>query len=281
MADTAFQIQYRDEFIAGFEKRQSMLRNTVTTEANFKGNQATFLVADSGGATAVTRGVNGDIPTRPDNNTQTTVTLQEWHDVPEKTNFNIMSSQGNQRQIMQMTSMAVINRKIDSEIHTALASASLTQDFTDGTPSLTTFFQDIRETIKQLREGSVRGRGQFFAAITPGFHANLMGLDRFTSRDYIQDPKFEGASLDDAFSWNGVNWLVDEELPGVGTATASCFLYHRDAVGHACHMDEIETEVGYDRKNAKSWQRCSIHMAAKIIQSSGVIKMTHDDTSIL
>ena len=33
MADTAFQTQYRQEFIAGFEQRQSLLRDTVTTEA--------------------------------------------------------------------------------------------------------------------------------------------------------------------------------------------------------------------------------------------------------
>jgi len=82
MADTAFQRQYRQEFIAGFEKRQSLVRHTVITETEIRGNEAVFLVADSGGATAVTRGVNGDIPTRPDNLNQFTATLQEWHDVP-------------------------------------------------------------------------------------------------------------------------------------------------------------------------------------------------------
>jgi hypothetical protein len=33
MSDTAFQIQYRQEFIAAFEQKQSLLRDTVTTEA--------------------------------------------------------------------------------------------------------------------------------------------------------------------------------------------------------------------------------------------------------
>ena len=58
---------YRQEYIKGFEKRQSLARNSVVTEADVNGNEAVFLVADSGGSTAVTRGVNGDIPTRPDN----------------------------------------------------------------------------------------------------------------------------------------------------------------------------------------------------------------------
>ena len=79
MAETAFQVQYRQEFIAGFEVRQSYLRTAVTNEAVIKGNTATFLVADSGGASAVTRGVNGLIPARADNLTQSSATLAEWH----------------------------------------------------------------------------------------------------------------------------------------------------------------------------------------------------------
>ena len=69
MADSAFQTMYRRETVQGFEKRSSLVRKSVTTEFMKEGGSAVFLVADSGGATAVTRGLNGDIPTRPDNNT--------------------------------------------------------------------------------------------------------------------------------------------------------------------------------------------------------------------
>ena len=48
MADSAFQIQYRQEFIAQFEQGASWLRTICTTEAAIKGNQAMFLVAGSG-----------------------------------------------------------------------------------------------------------------------------------------------------------------------------------------------------------------------------------------
>jgi hypothetical protein len=107
MSDSAFQIQYRQEFIQAFEQHASLLRETVTTEAVIKGQQAVFLVAGSGGASAVTRGLNGRIPARNDNNAQNTCTLQEWHDLVRKTGFNVFASQGNQRAIMQMTTMAV------------------------------------------------------------------------------------------------------------------------------------------------------------------------------
>lgn len=79
MAESAAQVQYRQEVVDGFEQRRSLLQDFVTTEAVIKGNQATFLIADSGSATATTRGLNGLIPARPDNLTQTTATLAEWH----------------------------------------------------------------------------------------------------------------------------------------------------------------------------------------------------------
>ena len=112
MAETAFTTLYRTEFIKGFEQRQSLLRDTVTTEAMVNGNAAVFLVADSGSATAQTRGVNGLIAARADNLTQSTATLVESNDLVRKTNFNITASQGNQREIMQMTSMGVMRADI-------------------------------------------------------------------------------------------------------------------------------------------------------------------------
>jgi len=42
MADSAFMIQYRQEFIAQFEQGQSWLRNVCTMEAVVEGNQAMF-----------------------------------------------------------------------------------------------------------------------------------------------------------------------------------------------------------------------------------------------
>ena len=79
MAESAPQTQYRQELVAEFEEGLSWLRGTTVMEAMIKGNQATFLVGGSGGATAVTRGINGLIPARADNLTQLTATLTEWH----------------------------------------------------------------------------------------------------------------------------------------------------------------------------------------------------------
>ena len=275
MADSAFQTMYRQEYIKGFEKRESLLRKSVTTEALINGNTAVFLVADSGGATAVTRGLNGDLPTRPDNLNQYTVQLAEWHDVPERTNFNIFSSQGEGRRIMQETCMSVINRKIDSDIHTALSNATVTW----GAAAVATL--TLVTTAKtKLGNAFALEDDDVFAAITPAFHGYLMGLNQFTSADYITLKPFEGVSKSRAFNWYGVNWIVDAGLPGVGTASATCFMYSRKAIGHALNSAGTQTFVGYDEKNDKSWARCTEYMGSKLLQNSGVVKMLHNDSAL-
>lgn len=275
MADSAFQTMFRQEFVAGFEKRQSLVRNTCITETEVNGREAVFLVADSGGAEAVTRGINGDIPTRPDNLNQFTTTLQEWHDVPERTNFNIFASQGDGRRIMQNTSMAVINRKIDKDIHAALANATNSW----GGAAVATLLL-ITTAKTKLGNAFAVHDAPVFALITPAFHGYLMGIKEFASSDYIDMKPFEGVGKDRAFSWYGVNWIVDADLDGAGTADASCYMYSQNAIGHACDMESVKTYVGYDDKNDKSWARCSVYMGSKLLQNSGVIKMRHDDSAL-
>lgn len=275
MSQSAFQTMYRDSFIASFEKRNSVLVNSVTTEAMIKGGSAVFLVAGSGGATAVSRGLNGDIPTRADDLNQYTATLTDWHDVPERTNFNIFASQGDAVRIMQEDSMAVINRKRDDDIRTALSAATSTTG-SAAVASITL----VTKAKTKIRNATGDDAVDIYAAITPAFHGYLMGLAQFTSADYIQDARFQGVGKDKAFSWYGVNWVVDSGLSGAGTASATCYMYAKSAIGHACDKTSISTLVGYDEKNDKSWARTSIYMGSKLLQNSGVLKIIHDDSAL-
>jgi len=264
------------EFIAGFEQHQSLVRDSVTNEAVIKGNQATFLVADSGGATAVTRGVNGLIPARADNNTQSTATLQEWHDLVRKTNFNIFASQGNQREIMQKTTMAVVNRKIDDDIITVLNTAT-----NDTGAAATASLQMVIHAQTILGNNDVPYDGQIYGLITPAFLGRLQMVKEFASADYVKKAPLDGdqAQWRDApgyYVWNGVMWIVHPNLPGKGTNAEKCFLYHRSAVGHAVNTDGMECPIGYDEEQAYSWCRCSVDMGTVLLQNSGVAVMNHD-----
>lgn len=280
MAATAFQIQYRDEFIAGFEQRQSLLRETVTTEAVIKGNQATFLVADSGAATAVTRGVNGLIPARADNLTQTTATLSEWHDLVRKTKFNVFASQGNQRAIMQQTSMGVVNRKMDSDILTILATGTITTG-----AAVTASINLAMKAKTKLGNAGIPWDSNLNAVISPAFEAYLMQVKEFASREYING----GLPTDGAdaawkdrpvmYRWLGVNWIVHPNVAGVGTASESCFMYHKSAVGHAVNVEGLESLVGYDEEQAYSWARTSGDFGSALLQNTGVVEMPHDGSA--
>lgn len=269
MSDTAFQVQYRQEFIAGFEQRQSLVRNTVTTEAVIKGNQATFLIADSGSATAVTRGSNGLIPARADNLTQTTATLAEWHDLARKTGFNVFASQGDQRRIMQETTMSVMNRKIDTDIITALETG--TQDTgTAATASLSLVMYGL--TI--LGNNAVPMDGNIFALITPAFHAYLMQTKEFGSVDYVNNKPFEGSLT--MYRWAGVNFIVHPNLTGKATTAEKCIMYHRSAIGHAVDTAGIQNFVGYDEEQDYSYARCTGYMGSKLLQNAGVVILNHN-----
>lgn len=272
MAETAFQTVYRDEFIAGFEQRQSLVRNTVTTEAEVKGNAAVFLVADSGSAAAVTRGVNGLIPARADNLTQNTATLAEWHDLVRRTGFNLYASQGDGRRIMQDTTMGVLNRKVDADIIAALEAG--TQDTgTAATMSLSLAMYGL--TI--LGNNSVPLDGNVSALITPAAYAYMMQTKEFASVDYVNNKPFEGSLTQ--FRWAGVNWIVHPNLTGKGTSAEKCIMYHKSAIGHACDMASIQTAVGYDEEQDYSFARASAYMGSKLLQNTGVVIINHDGSA--
>jgi hypothetical protein len=280
MAETAFQIQYRQEFIAGFEQHQSLLRDSVTTESVIKGNQATFLVADTGGATAKTRGVNGLIPARSDNLAQPVCTLVEWHDLVRKTDFNIFASQGNQRAIMQMTCMAVINRKIDSDIITELNTGTINT----GAAAVVTMNLCL-EAKTRLGQADVPFDGNINFAITPHFEGMLLTLASFTSRDFTANGPIDNTpeawrDRQQSYRWLGMNFVVHPDLPGKGTASEQCFAYHKNAIGHAYNADNIEARAGYDEEQDYSWSRCSIYMGSQLLQNSGVVVVNAVGTTL-
>lgn len=273
MAETAFNTMYRQEFIKKFEQRESLVRKTVTTESEVKGNTAVFLTAGSGSATAKTRGANGLIPARSDDLTQSSATLQEWHDLVRKNNFNIYAGQGKQREIMQMTTMAVVNRKIDEDIITALETGTQYAGLTGVPASLAL----IMKAKAILGNADVPYDGNISMLITPAFEAYLMQTKEFASADYVNNKPFENGMT--MFRWAGINFIVHPNLTGAGTSTEICLMYHKDAIGHACDKESIMTAVGYDDEQDYSFARCSTYMGSKLLQNTGVIQVRHDGSA--
>ncbi len=283
MASAAPITQYRNEFILGFGQRQSLLRDTTTKEMVIKGNTATFLVTASGG-TAVTRGVNGLIPAGENDNTQTSATLSEKHDLREMTGFNIFQSQGNQREIMQINCMSVMNRDIDSAIITALNLGSL-----DTGAAATANLTMIAKARAQLSNNSVPFDGNVFAVVSQSFIEYLHQIPSFASADYVavkpwmsfpgwdaNDPRKQGQGW---WEWGNVKWIVSNQITGVGTASETCLMYHRSAIGHAVDTGGMDVAIGYEAKQQMSWARCSLFHGAVLLQNAGVVRMIHDGSA--
>ena len=279
-ADTAFQTQYRQEFIAGFEQHVSLLRDTVTTEAEIKGNTCVFLVADSGSADAVTRGVNGLIPARADSLTQNSCTLSEWHDLVRKTGFNVFASQGNQRQIMQMTSMGVLNRKIDNQIFTELNTGTVTVGSSTTIPTVSLF----QNAVVKLQNASVPWDSNVTFLCCPATLAYLEQATEFSNAQYVDVRPYGNntANWRDkpmAYRWKNTLIISHPNLPGKGTTSEKNFMYHKTAIGHAANVEGMMTPVGYNEEQDYSWARASMYMGAKLLQNSGVVVMTTDGSA--
>jgi hypothetical protein len=277
MAESAPQIQYRQELIATFEEGESWLRQTTVTEAVIKGNQATFLVAGSGGATAVTRGINGLIPARADDMTQSTATLVEWHDLVRKTRFNIFQSQGDQRRLMQDTTRMVLNRRIDADIIAQLDGA--TNNLGAATTASLALVGKALTTLGE-NEVPVQEEDKMWAVATPAVRGYLMQIPEFNSADYVE-MKFLNGPAKRVLRWAGFNWIFHPNLTGVGTASEKCYFFHRNAIGSAFDSGEgLNVAIGYDDEQDYSYARASSFTGAKLLQQGGIVQFLHDASAI-
>lgn len=267
------QVLYRDEFVASFEQRQSYLRDSVTSEAMVKGNSAIFLVTGQAD-TMKERGVDGLIPAANETDSQVTITLKEMHHRATATSFDIFGGQSDRRRILQERGMKAANKEIDDSIVSALGSA--TSSYNSGS-AITLTYGKLVDILSELFENQVDNDGQITCVWTPKTMARIMTFAQATSIDYVnQKPLVDGPQ---PFRFLGATHIMHPRLTGVGTATASNFVYHKAAIGHAVDSAGIKTDIGYNGEHDYSYARHSIFHGSKILQNAGVLKVVSDDTA--
>ena len=256
------------------------MRDTTTTEAVIKGNTAVFLVADSGGATATTRGVNGRIQGRADNNEQNSCTLVEYHDKVEKTGFNIFASQGNQKLIMQLSSMGVINRTMDDNVLDVLAGATVTTGA--AAPLTVGLFSKAQAT---LGASKVPWDGNITLVCSPAALGVLQLAPEFSNAEYVNvktnvdDPSWRDKPQ--AYRWRNVLIIPHPMLANTSSpASEYAYMYHKAAVGHAANVGDVQSVVGYNSEDDYSFARTTIFMGSKLLQNDGIVKIPHDATGL-
>lgn len=268
--ETAYQIQYRQEFVLGFERRQSLLRGTVTSEAVLKGSSAVFNVVDSNGETTTTRGVNGLIQAFGNHNTQNTCTLSEQHALGKITGFNVFASQGNQTAQLQANQMAKLNRKIDDQIITELYTGTQYAGLAAETMTLS----KVAHALAIIGNNDVPIDGDIYGLLSPAAYSYMLQVQEFANSDYVAVKPLAGRMRE--FYWAGVNWIVHTGLASPGTASEKAIVYHKTAIGHAVDAKQLDIAAGYDGEQQYSWARASGFMGAKLLQNNGVVIIRHD-----
>jgi hypothetical protein len=280
MASTAFQTQYRQEYVAQFEQKQSFFRVSATTESAIKGNQAVFLVAGTGGATAVTRGVNGLIPGRNDSLTQNTATLTEWHDKPKRTSFNIFASQGDGRRILQEGSVKVLNRKIDDTIITQLSTGTQTTSTAAGVQASLALFTKALGILGNA-DVDVDEEENMFCAVSHAAWNYMMQIKEFANSQYVDVRPMGAGPILKARNWIGVNFFKSNRLSGRTTSNCLCLMWHRAAIGYAVNTGEMQVMADYNSEEDYYWARASMNMGAVLMQNTGVVVINHDDSAVV
>lgn len=271
------QVRYKDEYVRTFERMRSILTPTVRGDTQDRGGSLVFLVAGTGARTATTRGSNGQIVPADDSQTQVTLTFAEAHDLKEYTNFDIFKAQGDQIRLMRENSMAVIHRKQDAVIITALEGGTVSAG------TAVTMNKSIANIIATKLRNAFAGeddRGNLYCLLSPAAYVYMTDITSFANMDYTKMDK-----LDDGIPqlgiwkyWMGINWAEHTGLTGVGT-TATCLAYHKDSVGYAMSTMGVDAMIGYDEKQHTSWARASVFHGAVKLQNSGIVKFTHDDSA--
>ena len=281
MAINAPQTTYRAEIINGFDKTVSVLRDTVTVECMERGGSAVFLVADSINQVAHSRGLNGDIPADPLALTQTTATLVPWHKLVRVNDFNMFSAQSNLIDPMKSACQAAINRKIDDDIITTLNTGTTT--ITAGGTMTVAKAMTARGI---LGANKVADDGNLTFLISPAALTYLMQASEFANAQYVSARPYDTGKpnygdMRMVYKWAGLTVIVDPTLPGAGTSSEKCFLYHKSAIGHALNKNALEFDMDYDREQKYSWSNCSAFMGTALLQNTGVVVISHDGSAIV
>ena len=77
-----------------------------------------------------------------------------------------------------------------------------------------------------------------------------------------------------------MTFVEHPNISGIGTAAEILYVFHKSAIGHAVDTAGMQVFAGYDEEQDYSWARCTMYMGAKLLQNSGIVKITHDGSNL-
>lgn len=290
--DTAFISSYEAKVHEVFQRQGSYLKDAVRVKDNVVGSTAVFQKIGKG--TATTKARHGTITPMNQTHTAPSCTIADfyagdWVDKLDEAKTNI-----NERDVLASGGAMALGRKVDDQITTVLDTTTQT------TVTITVSSKvAVKATVIGFTEAAwandVPNDGQVYGVVTPRCWSQMMnGIDEFSRADYVsadgmtfkQGPSVGKGKWKD---WNGVKWKMQTGLPGAATATAKCFVWHKQAVGYAVAQsagnvagnEAVGADITWHGDRAAHFINHMMSGQAVMIDDTGVIEGNLDDTTAI
>lgn len=274
--DVLFRTKYLDEFRMDYDREKSILAQTTRKDGIVGAETVKWDIVDpSDEAQEKTR--DGKIPTSQLGLSQVSATLRNIHKKFQIDDFDAFRTNPNIRTAMSRKGIAAINKGVDNKIVTTLDSTSVVLN-SGSAVSFSTFGTFLNWTTT-LWNNDIPNDGRVWGIVTPNANAQMMRITEYKSQDFVPiGAVAEGQRTMGYREWLGVKWLMFTGLTGRSTATAKCYIYHEDAIGHMLSGDP--TPVPFiNEEDAYSGIRYEAKDAAAITLPRGICRAVHDDTA--
>lgn len=289
--DTSFITSYEAKVHEVFQRRGSFLREAVRVKDGVVGSTAVFQKIGKG--TATTKARHGTITPMNQTHTAPSATLADfyagdWVDKLDEAKINI-----NERDAVASGGAMALGRKVDDQITTVLDTTTQSV-ITLTVSSKVNILATAVEFAEAVWSNDVPNDGEVYAVVTPRYWSQLMIIDQFQNADYVgadgqvfrQGPSIGKGRWKD---WMGIKWKMQTGLPGAGTATAKCFIWHKSAVGYAVAQsagnvagrESVAADITWHGDRAAHFVNHMMSGQAVLIDDTGVIEGNLDDTAAI
>lgn len=291
--DTAFIRKYEAEFHAVFQRTGGYLRVAVRTKDNIEGKSTTFQKIGNG--TATTKARHGVITPMNQDHTAIECTLADFFAGDYVDKLDEAKTNVDERLAIAQGGAWALGRKCDDQILTALDATTQTAA-TITLSSIPAIRNSFIAWVGKLDSADVPNDGMRFGVLSPIAHQFLMLVDQYQNADYREFimgdmPNDSGANMYRFRYYLGVNWIVHSGVVAAGTASAKCFVWHKNAVGYAtgAHSENkaqdagntVSADVQWIGPRYAHWVNHAMSGGACLIDDTGVIEAVFDDTTSL
>ena len=289
--DTAFINSYEAKVHEVFQRQGSFLKEAVRVKDNVVGTTAVFQKIGKG--TATTKARHGTITPMNQTHTAPSCTLADfyagdWVDKLDEAKTNI-----NERDVIASGGAMALGRKVDDQITTVFDTTTQTV-ITLTVTSKAAILATAIEFAEAAWDNDVPNDGQVYAAVTPRYWSQLMLLEQFNRAEFVgaeglaftKGPAVGKGRWKD---WMGIKWKMQTGLPGAGTATAKCFIWHKLSVGYAVAQsagnvagnEAVAADITWHGDRAAHFVNHMMSGNAVLIDDTGVIEGNLNDTTAI